>query len=545
MLTGRVQATGRDNGFVLVLVAMMMVVIVVMAGFATDLGAAYNDRRQDQSAADAAALAAVQDLGDNGLVVGQVRARMADTLGVAEAELDLDSCTLIDLPPGFAGIAGANCVGLDATGRRVAVRTPPAETLTAFGRIIGLDTIGHSAFAVAGLGGDGFGTLLPFGLFDVGNNYGCLRAGTGAIPQELQGFCRAQGNTGQNPPGNFGAIDLGAYTDPVLACKGNQAEAARLANNIATGSDHDLDLWDGLAGTVRPSTLQSSQTCPNHAPAMPNAVQLLTGNAIKRPAAAGLWHGGTFNDGSGPRLTRSMPGAPSYLGQASMAGVVVDDTPLWKFIDTSALGSLPESCDPSQFTGPYGKDDPSNPLPPPLRLYFDNNFTDPGVRVLALFDRCFTHFAGDVWAGFQGFDDDPLFPIAGGEAPSCPSGCAGGVPLFGRNENPASPLWDIQMTPRFGYAPILNEATNAYDGIVQFQPVFIHGIYASCTAGKNSVCQLEANPGLIGGSNPAATQNELAALTAIVLPDGALPGGLSNERAPFEFGVNVFARLLR
>ena len=63
-MTGQ-NAIGRtddDRGLAMVLVALVMVVLLVFAAFVVDVGAVYNLRRQDQSAADSAALAAAQEL---------------------------------------------------------------------------------------------------------------------------------------------------------------------------------------------------------------------------------------------------------------------------------------------------------------------------------------------------------------------------------------------------------------------------------------------------------------------------------------------------
>ena len=53
----------RDEGIVMVLVGLLLVVLLGMAGLAIDLGALYSERRQLRNGADAAALAIAEDCG--------------------------------------------------------------------------------------------------------------------------------------------------------------------------------------------------------------------------------------------------------------------------------------------------------------------------------------------------------------------------------------------------------------------------------------------------------------------------------------------------
>ena len=59
--TGRCRFT-RDDGYVLALVAIMLLPLLAFAGFGIDLGAWYGRATKIQRAADAAALAGVQEL---------------------------------------------------------------------------------------------------------------------------------------------------------------------------------------------------------------------------------------------------------------------------------------------------------------------------------------------------------------------------------------------------------------------------------------------------------------------------------------------------
>ena len=69
-----------DDGYVLVITAISIVVMLGFSAVAVDLGAVYNLRRQDQSAADIGALGAAQDLGDDTATVMSSIALVNSTL---------------------------------------------------------------------------------------------------------------------------------------------------------------------------------------------------------------------------------------------------------------------------------------------------------------------------------------------------------------------------------------------------------------------------------------------------------------------------------
>ena len=57
----RVPQIQNEDGAILPIVALLIVVLLVFAAFTVDLGAAWAERRHDQSAADAAVLAAATE----------------------------------------------------------------------------------------------------------------------------------------------------------------------------------------------------------------------------------------------------------------------------------------------------------------------------------------------------------------------------------------------------------------------------------------------------------------------------------------------------
>ncbi|MGK2949474.1 MAG: pilus assembly protein TadG-related protein, partial [Acidimicrobiales bacterium] len=96
----RLRSARDDRGVVVVLVAAVMGAILVMVALVLDLGGARRDREVDQIAADAAALAAVGDLGDGG----------ADASSACEAAWSLVSGNL----PAGATVSEPSCETFDA-----------------------------------------------------------------------------------------------------------------------------------------------------------------------------------------------------------------------------------------------------------------------------------------------------------------------------------------------------------------------------------------------------------------------------------------------
>jgi len=119
----------QEKGQTLVIVALTITVLMLMAGLALDVGMAYNDRRDMQNAADAAALAGAQRLCDN---FSESDARAAATsVGLLNGATTLTPTTT-----------------LSESARRVhAVASTDAETF--FFRLVGINSVPVSAEATA------------------------------------------------------------------------------------------------------------------------------------------------------------------------------------------------------------------------------------------------------------------------------------------------------------------------------------------------------------------------------------------------------------
>ncbi len=152
----RYKSPKRESGQTLVVVALSMTVLMLMAGLAVDVGMAYNERRNMQNAADAAALAGAQQLCD-------MQGTSAALAAAREAGM-LNGATTIT-PTLEAG---------DTRIRAVA----GVHSETSFFRILGIDDVPVSATAVAECGcAAALGGAWPILFDDLAwfNDLGCLQ----------------------------------------------------------------------------------------------------------------------------------------------------------------------------------------------------------------------------------------------------------------------------------------------------------------------------------------------------------------------------------
>ena len=95
----------EDRGAAALFVAVSMILMLGMAALAIDLGAGFNERRQDQTSSDLAAVAGALSFGDNDAVADQVMAaaRTERRHGIPRADwvAAWTSCNDADMPAGF------------------------------------------------------------------------------------------------------------------------------------------------------------------------------------------------------------------------------------------------------------------------------------------------------------------------------------------------------------------------------------------------------------------------------------------------------------
>lgn len=333
-------AADRERGATALIVALCMVVLLGFAAVAVDAtGLGFNERRQDQSAADVGALAAVQfavttNLG-NGCTGSNVQiARCngaSEAIEVANATLDdptlanwSDASKCSTPPAGFTATVVSPCVAFDSNMQRAWVRVPTISNETSIAKTIGIDSIETSADAIAGTSWVPPGSILPFLL--PGNaasgNYNCLKAS--ANPNF--GSCEDMPTVG-----NFGSADFFLYGNDFLGytekCSGDTN--GRLVANIARGVDHPLSLYD--AATPGPEILEADN-CPVFS-AQPNAVNSQTG--IGSNLEQGLVYGGsTYAAAPYPGAIQDPSGYTVRSAGGPKTAVQVDNAPLWSFLKT-------------------------------------------------------------------------------------------------------------------------------------------------------------------------------------------------------------------
>jgi hypothetical protein len=173
-----------DGGASAVIIALALFVLIGFAAIAVDLAVGFNQRRQDQTAADVGVMAgAVESLGSPAQIRDQIldftRRNVVATYSNADWQAHWEACTdpeiqpggeydsssgyvfvPVPLPPGWSTPSGRlDCISVDGGGY-VRVNLPPLEFETSFGRVFGVSQLETRAGAVATLGNWGGGGIL-------------------------------------------------------------------------------------------------------------------------------------------------------------------------------------------------------------------------------------------------------------------------------------------------------------------------------------------------------------------------------------------------
>lgn len=456
------RARGED-GLAIVMVALTLVVMLVFVAFAVDVGAGVSERRQDQTSADAAALAAAQLIPQGVTVatqaaINQARENIRQSFTDAAWLSAWRNCTDTSKPPEYT-ISGtipdpANplatitipCVSFSPSMARVRVRIPGMDVQTSFAQVIGVKKITASAAAEAEADHP---SVLPFGLIAAGGSSieNCLKST--ANGQNTADPCNGSSS------GNFGSIDSPLYGTiqygTTAKCTGDTN--GRLENNMIVGIDHELDRYREPG---EPTEASVGDVCFNQ---FPNTVTGQTG--IGSSLDDGMLHGTAPYSGGPARLLRTP------FPKRSIAGVNIDDWPLWKYIPYG-LSGIPADC---------------------TREYLDQHPDKASMR------QCLSDYA-----------------VSGSS-----------VPLFTADtHNPGDGTYDIEESARFAYVPMFwdsswGSGSSQPHTIKAFLAVFVQTL-SFC---HGNTCD-SLNPGE-GTGAWGTTGDQLDAFTAFVLPDSALP----------------------
>jgi Flp pilus assembly protein TadG len=322
----------RERGAAAILVAVSLILLMGIAAVAIDLSAGFNERRQDQSASDVAAMVAVQfarpSLGSSSIQVAANNGA-AEAMAVANATLvdplaaDWAACADPNRPAEFTVIASSTqCISFTENLQKARVVIPEIEVATTFGRVLGVNSIGTSAEAEAIAGLAEPGTILPFGVgaSDSSASQICLKTSAHVIPP-------CDGPT----TGDFGYLDISLYGNSQLNTPticGNAMPNQKILANISIGVDHPLSIWSaGDPIRYDPNYCSNSGSIFN---AQPNQLANKTGNAFVSNLDPGL-RDGTY--GHSGRLARGTNRVTVVNGTPQL-----DNTPLWSFIVSGAVG---------------------------------------------------------------------------------------------------------------------------------------------------------------------------------------------------------------
>lgn len=354
----------NETGAVMPIVALTIVMLLVFAALTVDLGAAWAQRRESQTAADAGAMAGALAVGD--IVTGAidyVERNVGDP-----TSLDWSSCPEPD--PHFSSFtddAGdivaftladssvTNCVWIGSTNTAatetfIAVRVPNVAVDTAFAPIIGIDTIDVDASAIARLGVEAQAKILPFFLPPGAGTHTCL----GSPPAGLS-HAPCSGGTS----GNYGYIaspqNGDASLGTTLECADNSsAKVDVLAANMAIGIDHPITIDPTWPANNSLADADFLDQCVGGAPrtdGIPNSLNIVQGVNYDIGLQRGMVSSSeTFGANSTrSRLQHSQPSGLTPVmdsirtvrNSSGSYGQPLDNLGLWEYI-SSGTGL----CDP-------------------------------------------------------------------------------------------------------------------------------------------------------------------------------------------------------
>lgn len=487
-----------ERGATAIMVATMMIFLLGMAALAIDVGFGFNERRQDQTAADAGALAGAVEaklLGNtNGVVteaLDYVRDNLDTTYTNAEWEAMWLACTdpeksvaplaaynfiPVSTPSSWASSGTLDCMSISSAGY-FRVNVPDQIVDTTFGKVLGVNQLTTSADAISRIAGVGTGGILPFGLpAALGDgNHSCLSSGPkGNAEPPCNGA--ASGNFGVLKARLFGNTTMGTPANCTASPPGDV-----LAVNIAAGLDH----WV----TVDPDNLISNEVRDQCANRGKGVDTLNTDTGFPNNGAEEGLATGPVDYGFTPRLQQGAPG-----DRAMRFGYPLNNKPLWQYM-LSGLQSVT----------------PGATYVPASCLGFDNS-TQPD-------------FDWDVPV-----DGTPDRPESWQHMAKCLSDYVAGpytAVMFSEN---------LGASPRFSYVPQFypdnsGDPNNLGNGnswlrIQRFKAIFIQG-----TWWKKGNTILPFHPGEIcTGCN--ANGYSMRQVSGFIMPNTALPASLRSDPPP-------------
>lgn len=339
-----------DRGATAIFVAMVLLLLMGVAAVAVDLAQGWNERRQDQTSVDIAAVAGALSYGESDTsVADQVMTAARTNLDTQYTNAEWNAlwagCT--GTPPSAAFITAKSSIGplqcVQLHPDFVWVRLPEQLVQTTFGGVMGFDSLSTRAAATVTLLGDAGGGALPFAIRgNAGSGEVCLD--TGPNP-EAPCDGNESGSFGNIAPPLFGNEALN--TSP--SCSSQSSANNFVPESIAMGIDHILwEFTDGAWGasgwtadqntansTVRANSDTHLDECEEVGEPIArakdgvpiNTVYVDTGNSTKADVTEGMITGTGFPDGGNARLTRTQNG-----NTRQVHGRTLDNNALWDFL---------------------------------------------------------------------------------------------------------------------------------------------------------------------------------------------------------------------
>jgi len=508
-----------DRGASAVLVAASLVMLMGFAALAVDSGVGFNDRRQQASAADVGALAALQFakttlatthpdcIGLTGKDKSACRGA-EEAIAVIDGTLPgryddaawgacVDANPPVEYTTAGGGIVSAisPCISFTNSLQRSRVVLPGTDVETAFGKAIGFDTIRVSAFAEAGLEMNIVGGVLPFavGPTSGGANQACFAAGDNAVINIDPCSDGVEGNYGKLDITLYGNED---YATPTI-CTGSNAQ--RMSTNLVTGTDHPMKPNPPPGKPLDPvvNDVANCNAISNEV----NQVEVLPGNA-QGAIATGLW--GSI---SNPSLEGRLRCKDGDAGEGYPLGTLVSPVGTWPCVNV--VNNHPEALDHT-----------------PLWHYIDPSFNSGPCQYGSISNR--TEMESCL-AWYKGPGNKPtLFTEA------------------------------IATSPRFAGVPRLDQDPGSGNSIKytikEFLPVYVETLYLGCTA---NTCSVVHSPGENSAASPPPAcptpltapmsscgwtgngQKLVEAITGFILTLDMLPDSIA-ESFPFQPGTVVY-----
>ena len=533
-----------ERGAVTLIFALILLILLIFAALATDLGAAWAQRRSAQTIVDAAVMGAATEY---------LRPLPPDEEKTVEIVLDYVNrnspdpeptwtnlipewlaCVDPDRPSGFVPLAWDTngdaidevfqCISFDTAGL-LRVHLPDTNVETFFAKIVDINSIPISATAVAEIRYIENRIVLPLSLpadFVEGNDHCLATPPNGLLPGDVVPCSGpAQGNFGLLDSPWFGAGDP-HFTD-AQACPNDPNFNTRAPHTLAIGLDHIITLWPDPAtlppdGTSLGNNHEGADDCANAL--ADNAPYVLNPQPGNTQTASGkaLLHDGFLGDDPSPtaanqpgRLRQATPTLPQppvlnsrITFTTNTGSYAVDNVGLWEYLDQSTINNNSPCSD-----------------------------------------------TGNGFGGLTGrqLTDQTMVCLESGAA------------RF---------IVELLDSPRFGVVPVLNYPQGAQYGdkwwaVKEFRPVYLQTSWYDCSSGSSPECLFqpddfatthgagnpysilfnpgegEASPQTTSGSVPTAGDFQLMGASSLVLSwDWFDPDDLNQLRISTPFEVSLY-----